>query len=113
MEARITELYKKPDQYKILEKMPGIKLKGKSYKPLFPYFEHMKATAFRILCDGYVTEDSGTGVVHQAPFFCEDDNRVCLAHGVVVAGGEVVCPLDGAGRFTAPVTDFQGRGLYF
>ena len=62
-----------------------------------------------MLCDGYVTEDSGTGVVHQAPYFGEDDNRVCLANGVVVPGGEVVCPLDGAGRFTAPVTDFLGQ----
>jgi len=110
MEVRVSELYKKPDMYKVLDKMPGSKLKGKTYKPLFPYFEHMKpAGAFKVLNDGYVTEDSGTGVVHQAPFFGEDDNRVCLAHGVIIAGGEVVCPLDGAGRFTAPVTDFQGQ----
>ena len=62
-----------------------------------------------MLCDGYVTEDSGTGVVHQAPFFGEDDNRVCIAHGVIQPGGEVVCPLDGAGRFTEPVTHFLGE----
>jgi len=109
MEVRVSELYKKPDQYKVLEKMAGKQLQGKTYKPLFNYFEHMKDTAFRVLCDGYVTEDSGTGIVHQAPFFGEDDNRVCLANGVVVAGGEVICPLDGAGRFTAPVADFQGQ----
>lgn len=48
---------------------------GKHYKPLFPYFKHLKQSgasgAFRITCGTYVTTDSGTGVVHQAPFFGE------------------------------------------
>jgi len=110
MEARLTELFKKEDEYEVQAKMAGKELQGKSYKPLFNYFLHMKETgAFRVLCDGYVTADSGTGVVHQAPFFGEDDNRVCMANGVTQPGGEVVCPLDGVGKFTAPVTDFLGQ----
>ncbi|CAF4919157.1 unnamed protein product, partial [Rotaria magnacalcarata] len=71
-----------PDSYQILESFKGSHLKEMHYTPLFPYFANVKA-AFRILCDDYVTEDRGTGVVHQAPYFGEDDYRVCLAHGVI------------------------------
>jgi len=110
MEARLSELFKKEEDYTILEKMKGAALKGRGYKPLFPYFEQMKAKgAFKILCDTYVTEDSGTGVVHQAPYFGEDDNRVCLAHGVIQADGEIICPIDEVGNFVEPVTDFLGQ----
>jgi len=114
MEARLVELFKKPEDYTIIEKMKGETLKGLSYTPLFPYFQHMKSDkpgvgAFRVVTDTYVTADAGTGVVHQAPYFGEDDNRVCLAHGIVQQDGEVVCPLDGVGRFTNEVTDFVGQ----
>ena len=87
MEARLGSVFKQECDYEVLDKFPGAKLKGKSYKPLFDYFAHMKEQgAFKVLTDGYVTEDSGTGVVHQAPFFGEDDNRVCKAHGVITPG---------------------------
>merc|ERR1719449_344762 len=112
MEARLVELFKKEADYTILSKMVGAELKGLSYKPLFPYFSHMKETgAFRVLTDTYVTEGAGTGVVHQAPYFGEDDNRVCLASGLIQKGPaqEVVCPLDASGRFTDKVTDFKGK----
>jgi len=114
MEARIVELFKKEEEYTIIEKMKGESLKGLTYQPLFPYFKHMKGTtpgsgAFRVVTDTYVTSDAGTGVVHQAPYFGEDDNRVCLAHGIVSNDGEVVCPLDGVGRFTSEVSDFVGQ----
>ena len=49
MEARLKELYKKEEEYTVLAKMKGSELKGKKYKPLFPYFEHMKKTgAFQV-----------------------------------------------------------------
>lgn len=84
-------------------------LVGKHYEPLFNFFIKHKETAFRVLQDGYVTEDSGTGVVHQAPYFGEDDYRVCLAHGVIKRDQEIVCPVDPSGKFTTEVTDFQGQ----
>ena len=65
--------------------------------------------AFHILTDGYVTEESGTGVVHQAPYFGEDDYRVCLAAGVITKDMDMACPVDASGRFTDPVTDFRGQ----
>jgi hypothetical protein len=44
------------------------------------------------MVDDYVTDDSGTGIVHNAPAFGEDDYRVCLAHGIIQRG-KVPCPL--------------------
>ena len=68
MEARICELYKDAEAYEVIGKFKGKTLEGKSYEPLFEYFASMKSRgAFKVLIDGYVTEDSGTGVVHQAP----------------------------------------------
>lgn len=60
------------------------------------------------MSDGYVTDDSGTGIVHQAPGFGEDDYRVCIKSGVVAKGEIVPCPVDESGCFTADVPDYQG-----
>ena len=66
----------------VLAKFPGKELEGKTYTPLFPFFARFKATgAFRVLCDTYVRADSGTGVVHNAPAFGEDDYRIGIQHG--------------------------------
>jgi len=53
------------------------------YEPLFNYFMEMSDSAFRIAADNYVTDDSGTGVVHNAPAFGEDDYRVCVENGII------------------------------
>lgn len=99
-----------PSGFEILAKMKGSDLVGKTYEPLFPYFACMKDSgAFKVCGDSYVTSDSGTGIVHQAPAFGEDDFRVCLAHGVISRGDSVPCPVDDDGAFTASVPDFQGR----
>lgn len=61
-----------------------------------------------MLTDSYVTEESGTGIVHQAPYFGEDDYRVCLNNNVITRDQDIICPVDESGCFTVPVTDFQG-----
>ena len=53
------------------------------YTPLFEYFLDLSDVAFKILADEYVKDDSGTGVVHCAPAFGEDDYRVCLLAGII------------------------------
>jgi len=89
----------------VVEEFKGSELVGKTYQPLFPYFSDLKKEgAFCILADKYVTTESGTGVVHQAPAFGEDDYRV-LKNANISA---MVCPIDMAGKFTEEVTDFQG-----
>lgn len=61
------------------------------------------------MVDDYVTDDSGTGIVHQAPAFGEDDYRVCLNNDVIQRGKGIICPVDDNGRYTPEVTDFVGR----
>ncbi|XP_025107548.1 isoleucine--tRNA ligase, cytoplasmic-like [Pomacea canaliculata] len=110
MEARLEALFRSEDEYQVLEKFKGKMIEGKKYKPLFDYFAHMreKTGAFRVLTGTYVTTDVGTGIVHQSPFFGEDDYMVCLANGVIRKDGDVVCPVDASGCFTEEVTDFKG-----
>ncbi|UYV78874.1 IARS [Cordylochernes scorpioides] len=109
LESRLEMLCKKKEDCVILNKFLGHTLQGKSYQPLFPYFQDLKAKgAYRVLCDGYVTEEGGTGVVHQAPYFGEDDYRVCLANGVITRDQTIVCPLDATGHFVDPVVDYKG-----
>ena len=108
MEARLCQLYADDTEYSVLSKMPGQQLVGLVYEPILPYFQHMRQErgAFRVLCDTYVTAESGTGVVHQAPYHGEDDYRVCLAAGIITRDMAAVCPVDASGCFTEPVTDF-------
>lgn len=110
-ESRVDGLFKDASKYEILNKFNGRKLENLKYKPLFDYFVEYskKMNAHRVVCDGYVTEDSGVGVVHQAPYFGEDDYRVCLANGIIRKDSEIICPVDESGRFVDPVTDFKGQ----
>ncbi|MFI5391707.1 MAG: class I tRNA ligase family protein, partial [Bacteriovoracales bacterium] len=95
----------KNKKLKVLSTFKGSSLKGKKYIPLFPYFNHLeKEGAFQIFNDDYVTTDTGTGVVHLAPDFGEDDNRV-MREAEVHAHA---CPVDAHGKFTAEVPNYKG-----
>lgn len=59
--------------------------------------------------DTYVTAEDGTGIVHQAPAFGEDDHRVSIANGILSADEMPPCPIDDAGLFTKQVPDFAGQ----
>lgn len=62
----------------ILERMKGRDLERREYEPLYDFAEgKLKKKAFYVVCDDYVTTEDGTGIVHIAPAFGEDDNRVC------------------------------------
>ena len=65
----------------ILEEMPGESLRGMAYEPLYRFVEPDKP-AWYVVCDNYVTMEDGTGIVHIAPAFGEDDNRVCQLNGL-------------------------------
>ena len=88
------------------KEIKGSDLLGLSYTPLFPYFKD-NTNSFRIL-DGtdFVTDGDGTGVVHLAPGFGEEDQRVCEANDI-----ELVCPVDHAGKFTDEIYDIDGLKL--
>lgn len=99
------------EAFEILEEMRGVALVGLKYEPLFDYFVGREETknAWVVMADSYVTDSSGTGVVHQAPAFGEDDYRVCLKHNVIARGRGIICPVDDNGNFTDDVADFKGR----
>lgn len=72
---------------------------GLKYEPLFPYFaDRYDSRAYFVTSDAYVKNDSGTGIVHQAPAFGEDDYRVCVRAGAVDKV-DLPCPVDESGRF--------------
>jgi isoleucyl-tRNA synthetase len=99
----LLENFSKGHSVEVLATSKGSELAGKSYTPIFPYFVQYKAKgAFKVLADTFVSQESGTGIVHMAPAFGEEDQRVCRENGVEAS----VCPLDSKGRFTGEVRDF-------
>jgi isoleucyl-tRNA synthetase len=92
-----------------LARMPGRDLVGRPYAPLFPFFAEYRERedgsrwAFKVVAAEYVTTDSGTGIVHQAPAFGEDDYQVGQQEGL-----PMVNPLDLNGVFDDRVGEFAG-----
>jgi isoleucyl-tRNA synthetase len=76
------------------------------YEPLFPYFRDTP-NAFRILAANFVETGTGTGFVHLAPAFGEDDNAVCTAAGITGPN-----PVRGDGIFDERVSDFAGQQVF-
>ncbi len=84
----------------------GVELVGRGYAPLFPFFAEHK-NAFHVLPGAFVDTEEGTGIVHIAPGFGEDDQELAAAYDI-----DVVCPVDGTGRFTAEVVDWAGMNVF-
>ncbi|TXG91391.1 isoleucine--tRNA ligase [Rhodococcus rhodnii] len=90
----------------ILSEHTGADLVGLAYDPPFDFFVG-RENAHRILAADYVTTDSGTGVVHLAPAFGEEDMDVATANGI-----ELVQPLDAGGKFTSMVPQYEGLQVF-
>ncbi len=93
----------KDTKFETLNECSGKNLVGLAYEPLFPYFKNTK-NAFRVVAADFVTTTDGTGVVHIAPAFGEDDFQVGKHEGL-----PIIQHVDQTGRFTSEVTDFAGR----
>ena len=109
-QARLGAYYKNPEDYEIIWTKKGSELLGCKYEPLFPYFASLETNedgsdgAFRVFNADFVSTEDGTGIVHTAPGFGEDDNKVFKGSGV-----PTVCPVDNECKFTAEVPDYKGR----
>ena len=88
--------------------LTGADLVGRTYTPLLPYFAD-RTDAFRVLGADFVDTTEGTGVVHMAPGFGEDDQNVSEANGIEI--GDAV-PVDDQGRFTEPVSEWAGMNVF-
>jgi isoleucyl-tRNA synthetase len=86
--------------------LSGRELVGRSYEPLFPFFAGA-AGAFVVLGGDFVSTEEGTGTVHMAPGFGEDDQRACEQAGI-----GVVVPVDDRARFTDEVGAYAGMHVF-
>jgi isoleucyl-tRNA synthetase len=102
-EARLAAYYKKAEAYTVVARLKGRDLAGWRYEPLFPYAASQPG-AFRVLTDAFVSTEDGTGLVHMAPAYGEDDFRVCRAAGI-----DIVDLLDDNCAFTAAAPEYAGR----
>jgi isoleucyl-tRNA synthetase len=108
MGAYVKELGGASEAAEVIAEFTGDQLVGLTYIPPFDYFaDRAEQGAFRILAADYVTTEDGTGIVHQAPAFGEDDMTTCNAAGI-----EVVIPVDMDGKFTSLVPDYQGQLVF-
>lgn len=92
--------------HEVLATFAGKELEGLRYTPVFDYFAD-QPNAFRILLADYVTTEDGTGVVHQAPAFGEDDMFICQEYNI-----ELVIPVDMDGKFTSQVPEYEGQLVF-
>lgn len=89
----------------------GSELAGIKYQPIFDYYTDAAkfdiSNAWQVLVDAYVGEADGTGVVHQAPAYGEDDQRVCLAAGI-----PTYVSIDDQGKFNSIISDYTGQHVF-
>ncbi len=102
----VKNFYKDKREYEIIKEVKGKELEGKEYEPLFDYFKDTK-NAFKIILGDFVTAEDGTGIVHTAPAFGEEDYEVCKKYNI-----PIVQPVDEKGKFTKEVKDFAGKFVH-
>ncbi|WP_277063980.1 isoleucine--tRNA ligase [Schaalia cardiffensis] len=111
--AYVKELGENPE---VVARLKGSDLAGRSYHPIFDYYntaEHRSEGAapgpngWSIIPGDYVSTEDGTGLVHIAPAFGEDDMFVCMEVGI-----KPVIPVDEGGCFTSEVTDYEGLQVF-
>ena len=104
-EALISKVFEEDENLEVIEKYKGEQLKGLEYEPLFDYAKDIvkDQKAYYVVCDSYVTLTDGTGIVHCAPAFGEDDSRVGKANNL-----PFVQLVDEEGKFLPQVTDWAG-----
>jgi len=104
--ATVANYKKELDGFEQVGSLKGSDLVGRAYEPMFPYFAG-RTNCFVVLSGDFVDTAEGTGVVHMAPGFGEDDQKVCEQNGI-----ELVCPVDDRGRYTAEVPEWQGTLVF-
>ncbi len=94
------------DEPEVLATYRGSDLLGMRYRPPFPYFMDAP-NSFQVLPGDFVSTEDGTGIVHMAPAYGEDDMATAQAADIVA-----VTPVDAQGRFDATVPDYAGRHVF-
>ena len=85
----------------------GTELLGRKYTPLFDFFADYDPNAFQIISGDFIDTEEGTGIVHIAPGFGEDDQRIAAENQI-----GTLTPVDDAGCFTSEVKDWEGQNVF-
>ena len=106
-EGRLSAYFEE-GSYQIIKKCAGKELEGLAYEPIFRFADGRVdlSKARRVLLDEYVSDESGTGIVHQAPAFGEDDLRICQREGIPVFD-----PVDTEGNFCTYMDFIAGMNI--
>ena len=111
MDTGLTMLYKNPKKakYRVMRKLMGRDMSGWKYEPLFNYYVNEFSDCFRVVGADYVEEGEGTGLVHQAPGFGQEDYETAVNAGFISPKCLPPCPVDDKGCFTTEVSDYVGQ----
>lgn len=96
--------------FKYISSFTGATLVGEKYRPIYnfvPCNNQETQLLFTVLADNYVTDVSGTGIVHLAPAFGEDDYRVCQLYNLINIHNKPFCPVDDNGYYTTEVGEYS------
>jgi isoleucyl-tRNA synthetase len=104
--ARVPAYAKELEGYERVGTMRGEEFVGRRYTPLFGFLADTP-NAFQVLAGDFVTTEDGTGIVHMAPAFGEDDQNACNAAGI-----PTVVTVDDHTKFTALVPDYEGLQVF-
>ena len=85
----------------------GTELLGRKYTPLFDFFADYDPNAFQVISGDFIDTEEGTGIVHIAPGFGEDDQRIAADNQI-----GTLTPVDDAGCFTSEVKDWEGQNVF-
>ena len=85
----------------------GTELLGRKYTPLFDFFTDYDPNAFQVISGDFIDTEEGTGIVHIAPGFGEDDQRIAAENQI-----GTLTPVDDAGCFTSEVKDWEGQNVF-
>ena len=98
------------NEYHVIDQRLGKDLVDLKYKPLYNFYSEsgQYPFAYKVVCDKYVDNLTGTGIVHQAPAFGEDDARVCEANDILTKEQLPPCPFDANGLFTSEFPSWKG-----
>jgi isoleucyl-tRNA synthetase len=91
------------DKYRIVDEFPGAKLEGREYERLFNYHQ-TKEKGWYVVAANFVTTEDGSGIVHMAPAYGEDDYQTGRKYGL-----PMIHPVNKSGEFDDTVTDYKGK----
>lgn len=102
----VSKFYKDEKEYDVSKVVKGKDLEGMEYEPLFDYFKDNK-NSFKFILGDFITAEEGTGIVHTAPAFGEEDSAICRKYKI-----PSVQPVDEKGHFTEEVKDYAGEYVH-